>query len=172
MKMYKNLTKKRIWLILAVAWMSLIFCFSQQKADDSGLLSESVTYQIVQIVDVVLDLDLTEKERFMYAEQLEHPIRKVAHMTEYAILAWILLGNCMQYPILYKKRYLYAWIFSALYATTDEFHQRFIEGRSGECKDVCIDSLGALLGLFFAWGVLYLWQRYKHRLQKVSDKVL
>ena len=41
----------------------------------------------------------------------------------------------------------YAWIFCILYAMSDEFHQLFVPGRSGEIRDICIDSLGALLGI-------------------------
>jgi len=39
-----------------------------------------------------------------------------------------------------------AALFCVIYAATDEFHQYFIEGRSGEFKDVCIDGIGAVLG--------------------------
>ena len=72
-------------------------------------------------------------------------------MTEYAVLAWIFLGNCMQYPYFRRKCYIWAGMLAALYAATDEFHQLFIEGRSGELKDVAIDSTGALLGLLLAF---------------------
>ena len=34
-----------------------------------------------------------------------------------------------------------------VYAATDEFHQYFIPGRSAEVMDVCIDTLGASIGL-------------------------
>ena len=35
-----------------------------------------------------------------------------------------------------------------LYAITDEVHQLYIPGRSGKWQDVCIDSIGVLLGIF------------------------
>ena len=154
-----NCRKKKIWAVLAVFWMIVIFCFSHQKADDSGALSGSITYRIVEAVDVLFDLELSEKERLVYAKEIEHPIRKAAHMTEYGIFACILLGNFMQYPFFYKRRYLFAEAGAVLYASTDEFHQRFVEGLSGELRDVCIDSTGALIGLLLAWVFLSLYKR-------------
>jgi VanZ family protein len=36
-----------------------------------------------------------------------------------------------------------AWLFSALYALTDEFHQRFVHGRSPDVGDWVVDIIGA-----------------------------
>ena len=38
-----------------------------------------------------------------------------------------------------------AILFVFLYACTDEFHQLFIEGRSGRFRDVLIDTAGGFL---------------------------
>jgi len=35
----------------------------------------------------------------------------------------------------------------SLYAVTDEIHQLFVPGRSGELRDVMIDSIAALVGV-------------------------
>ena len=35
------------------------------------------------------------------------------------------------------------------FAMTDEFHQTFVAGRTGQMMDVIIDSLGAIVGMFF-----------------------
>ena len=42
----------------------------------------------------------------------------------------------------------YAIGLSILYSCTDEFHQLFINGRSGSIKDVLIDSIGILIGTY------------------------
>ena len=39
-------------------------------------------------------------------------------------------------------------IVCALYAASDEFHQLFIIGRSGELRDIMIDSCAAIVGVF------------------------
>ena len=85
-------------------------------------------------------------------------------MTEYAVLACILLANAWQYPRWKKRAYIWGWLGATAYAATDEFHQLFIEGRSGEVRDVGIDSLGALLGLAAAWLAVWIWGRIRRRL--------
>jgi VanZ family protein len=45
---------------------------------------------------------------------------------------------------------------ASLYGITDEFHQRFVAGRSADMADWYADSLGAAIALFgcWAWGIL------------------
>jgi VanZ family protein len=66
-------------------------------------------------------------------------LRKGAHMTEYAILACLLV----------RATGSYAWAFGLAvgYSATDEFHQTFVHGRHGSPIDVGIDAVGALIGL-------------------------
>lgn len=45
------------------------------------------------------------------------------------------------------KDYALCLFYSFLYALTDELHQRFVPGRSGELRDVFIDTSGAFTGL-------------------------
>ena len=155
----KKEIQRLICLSVAVFWMALIFHFSDQKADASAQISGSMTYRMVEEINQIFHLDWEEGILLQYAEKLEHPVRKAAHMTEYAILAVIFVANCMQYPRLKKRCYVWAQMGATFYAATDEFHQLFIEGRSGEFKDVCIDSTGALIGLLVVWGIGLVWGR-------------
>jgi VanZ family protein len=41
----------------------------------------------------------------------------------------------------------YSLLICYLYALSDEFHQLFVIGRSGEFKDVIIDTLGSILAI-------------------------
>ena len=154
-----NGKKRYLWLAAAVIWMVLIFAFSQQKAEQSGEVSGMITYRMAEGVSEVFGLDWKEEALVEYAEEWQHPVRKMAHMTEYAVLACILLGNMLQYPALRNKAFLWAFLGATAYAATDEIHQLFIEGRSGEVKDVCIDSTGALLGLLAACVLMAVWRR-------------
>ncbi len=152
-----------LWLAAAILWMALVFGFSHQKAAESSEISGSVTYRMAEGVNRVFGLGWEEEALTRYAQLLEHPVRKAAHMTEFAVLACILLGNCFQYTGLRKKAYLWAWLGTTAYAATDEFHQLFIEGRSGEFKDVCIDSLGACIGLLAARCAIWIWGNIFYR---------
>ena len=45
-------------------------------------------------------------------------------------------------------------VFTVIYAMTDEYHQSFVPGRAMMARDVLIDTLGALLGVFIVLMVL------------------
>jgi VanZ family protein len=83
---------------------------------------------------------------------MEPVIRKLAHMSEYAVGAIFFLGFCMTYPNMQpKKRYLFSELCVILYAATDEFHQLFVSGRNGSLVDVLIDAAGGLVGILILW---------------------
>jgi VanZ family protein len=69
----------------------------------------------------------------------DYVLRKLAHLTEYAILALLLrraTGSAA-----------WALVLAVAYAASDEVHQVFVRGRHGSPVDVAIDTVGALIGL-------------------------
>lgn len=77
-------------------------------------------------------------------------IRKLAHMFEFAVLAGLIFRILRQT----EKKHIYwdiAWtfIFTVLYAISDEYHQTYILGRVGTYRDVMIDSIGILVACWF-----------------------
>lgn len=71
-------------------------------------------------------------------------LRKIAHMGSYALLT--LLWFRALYP--HTRRALaIAVVVSLAYAMSDEYHQSFVEGRSGSPVDVAIDSVGILIAV-------------------------
>ena len=67
--------------ILAVAWMCLIFSFSNQPATESSKVSGGLCHRLVERANDTLHLDMTEKQQLAMAEKIEYPVRKAAHMT-------------------------------------------------------------------------------------------
>ena len=131
----------------AVFVMYMIFSFSSQTGIDSGNLSHEISYKIVSAADQLLEKNLDEYEKQGYTDKIELPVRKLAHMTEYCILA-----ICISFPLyVYGVRgillLLFAGIFCVGFACTDEFHQSFVAGRGPSKKDVMIDSIGAFFGI-------------------------
>ena len=60
-----------------------------------------------------------------------------------------------------KKQVIYSGILGIIYAITDEIHQLFIPGRSGEFKDVCIDAIGVWIGICFLLLVVKIVENFK-----------
>ena len=46
---------------------------------------------------------------------------------------------------------LAAWALAAAYGVTDEYHQRFVPGRTADVADVLADATGAAIGVLAAW---------------------
>ena len=66
-------------------------------------------------------------------------LRKLAHLTEYAVLG-ALLARAVGRPAV-------AIVLGALYATSDEIHQHFVRGRHAAWYDVLIDTIGVTIGV-------------------------
>ncbi len=145
----KRNRRQKICLIAAVLWMAVIFMFSMRNGEESQEDSNRVGYIIGEVVIDEFE-ELPEAEKMAFAESISYPVRKGAHMSEYAALTLFLFGSL--YPagkaLTFKKAAKSAgcsFCLAVLYAATDEFHQYFIGGRSGQVTDVCIDGSGALL---------------------------
>ena len=140
--------------------MVVIFLFSAKDADES----EQDSYRIGFIIGNIVVTDFEEKppyEQIEFAEKVDYPIRKTAHATEYAILGFLVLGALYSSQVRWYIQGLIAWSIATLYAASDEFHQLFVPGRSGEFKDVCIDSVGVVVGVLI--GMLVFRRYYKNR---------
>ena len=153
--------------ILALLWMCVIFAFSAQEKEESGEVSEAISYRMVNSTGILFHLHLDEEQMREIAGAIENTVRKAAHMTEFGILSilfYIWLGK-WQFGV--RKRGILAIILSALYACSDEFHQLFVPGRAGMVRDVLIDSAGAILGILVFLGVKkcisFLWNRHRFK---------
>ncbi len=135
-----DINKKLGWLP-AVLLMLGIFYFSSQPATVSGTLSGGIAYRLVSLAEEMTGQEWGEEKKLEISRQIDFPIRKLAHLTEYALLG-VALAN-------WRRRYVFTQLVGSLYAASDEIHQLFVPGRAGRIGDVLIDSVGVLLG----WGV-------------------
>ena len=138
---------KPLSFIPAILMMYLIYSFSAQDGTTSGNLSYQVSEIIVETANEAFELNWSAEQEQYYIERIHYPVRKLAHMTEYCILA-----ICISFPLyVYGLRgfwlFIFAGLFCVAFACTDEFHQSFVAGRSPAKADVAIDSLGALFGI-------------------------
>ena len=110
-------------------------------------MSGTLSYEIVDAWDRLTGVEETEQRILERAAKIDHPVRKTAHMTEYAVLAMLVTGMFWAYGVRLRKNSLYTILVCFLYAGTDEFHQLFIQGRAGRFSDVLIDTVGAAVGI-------------------------
>ena len=93
----------------------------------------------------ITDKHPTEKKVNQVSNKLNLPLRKVAHASEYLIFSLLIINALKQSNI--KHEYIITIIICFIYACTDEYHQTFIQGRTGQFTDSLIDTLGALIGI-------------------------
>lgn len=124
-RLIANLRSPGVAWMLVFIWMSVIFAFSNQA--HSGTFTEH------------------------YLGGLNVPVRKFAHLCEYAILA-LFMRNALESTFLRLRDNSLlsgALTFAGclFYALSDEWHQSMVPGRSATISDVAVDTTGALIGL-------------------------
>ena len=138
---------KPLSFLPALAMMYVIYGFSAQDGNVSGNLSYQVSYKIVEIGNEILDKGLDETQIADYADQIGYPVRKLAHMTEYFLLAVAVSFPFYVYGLRGFPLMLVAGFICVAFAAGDEYHQSFVAGRGPSVKDVGIDSIGAFFGI-------------------------
>ncbi|MCR8643825.1 VanZ family protein [Paenibacillus sp. N1-5-1-14] len=144
--------RTKIWLVLAIVWMGFIFYKSAEPYHEQDMrpklaeyVSESTLNNILPKVEFYYNHGIvTYKKPY---DMLEFFIRKLGHISEYALLTYIFIKLFL---LLFNNRStLFVLFLSAIlaigYAASDEWHQTFVEGRSGLVVDVGMDAIGVLL---------------------------
>ena len=124
--------KKIFNIAILILWMIFIFIMSSFKAVDSDTQSGF-------IANILSNIFNTNN-----VEIINTIIRKLAHMIEYLILGMLMLNCLKDYNI--KNIIMVSILLCILYSISDEVHQLFIDGRSGEILDILIDSIGIIIG--------------------------
>ena len=137
--------KKIILTILVILWMILIFGFSSQTGNESTKTSDTIVNRAVYITEKVGKKDYTKNEKKSIRKIIERIIRKLAHFTEYFILAILVYLMFKEYGV--SNLFMWTMIFCILYSMTDEFHQLFISERTGKIYDIFIDTFGSFVAM-------------------------
>ena len=136
----------------------LIFIFSSEDAPKSSSTSKSTMHEIIYIIKGNKEVSQTEIDKF------DPILRKLAHFSIYTLsgiwaMCFVNTFYCdAKYTHKFKKlktdfdvqKLFLSTLIGFVYACTDEFHQLFIAGRSGEFMDVMIDTMGVLNGALLA----------------------
>ncbi|NCC16776.1 MAG: VanZ family protein [Clostridia bacterium] len=136
---------KTISWVVVLLWMGLIFYASAQPAIQSKELSGTVTEIVVMAVERVAP----NKAATLNTGILHHFIRKTAHFFLYFLLGILVLNATRGLRVYGLKGMILTFSICILYAVYDEFHQTFVLGRSGEIRDVLIDTSGAIVGVLW-----------------------
>ncbi len=145
MKYLNPLRNKWTAWALWFLWAILVLKFSSDTGQTSSGKSGWILTQVLSVLNT-LGVEVNN------VELLHTLIRKAAHMFNYlcmGLVGYNALRLTFNWP--FNRKLLFAFLLSAMFASLDEFFQTFVPGRSGQFKDVLIDSSGAFLGLLGLW---------------------
>lgn len=145
--------KKIITFIFIIIWAIIVFYFSNQESTKSSKLSGGVTKVVIEVFKI------PEKVTVKQQETMETVIRKLAHFSIYTLGGILIISHINLYKITLKKKLIISLVIGICYAITDEMHQLFVVGRSGEIRDVIIDSIGVSFGITI--GIIIFTKLYK-----------
>lgn len=136
-----------ITVILTLSVMTFIYYMSSQTANDSSQTSRL-------FIEFFAKLFVSDFEKLSVSEQatiissFQFIVRKGAHFSIYAILGGLSYLSVVTYNRFpFKLRSVISACICFVYSISDEFHQSFVPGRSGEIRDVCIDLCGSLVAI-------------------------
>lgn len=162
--------KNKIILIISVClmviWMIVVFNLSSEASE----LSSERSGGLLRNVITIFNRNITESNLKELIELLQPISRKTAHFLIYTLGGVFIYNFMYNYFINYKKEsnLNYSMIFSIIigffYAATDEFHQLFVDGRSGEFRDICIDTIGIIFGVFLLYLIFKISKRIKSKI--------
>ena len=143
---------------LTLFWMVFIFMMSSAGKDESnsqsGAVCEFICEHFVEGYE-----EMAPEEQIQMQQKISFPVRKCAHLSEYAVLGALMTLTAASWRREDEEtmrtgetpggtvRILPVLAAGFLYAVSDEIHQIFVPGRSGEPRDVLIDTSGVLIGI-------------------------
>ncbi|MFA5125216.1 MAG: VanZ family protein [Patescibacteria group bacterium] len=114
-----NFRAALLWL-LVISWLTFIFCLSAQPSFPVNFTVNE--YQIIS---------------------------SWAHIALYVILAFLVVEAAVASGINRRQALVVALAVCAIYGASDEWHQFFVPGREASLNDWLLDTIAALLVVFF-----------------------
>lgn len=174
-KNHRNKSTAIVLIVLVViAWCCSIFQFSAMNSDSSNSASSGIVeHTISKVLDATNEAGITDshpdpEKLAKAAKLLNAPLRKVVHATVYFVLALLLLS--LSRVAFGDKKYLLSCVITILlcfvFALTDEYHQTFVAGRTGQILDVLIDTAGACVAILLFSSYFVVWKLGRSDRQK------
>lgn len=175
----KKALKIIILLVMSIVWMLCIYKLSGMNSSNSNSKStDIISIFIEDTLEITNNYGITsshpnEQKIERVSSLINAPMRKAIHATVYFVLAFFIM--ILMNIIFDHKKYfwsvLIALILCIIFAGTDEYHQTFVEGRTGQLLDVMIDTVGGIAGILFysTYQIVYMFG-YKRALKEYDCK--
>lgn len=174
--------KRIIFGTLIIIWMIIIFLFSSQDGMESESTSDIITNRLVE-ENIDNSVSNTEENNIenndqniqntyeyeMYKGEVRLFVRKSAHFFIYLVGGILIFNFLKTYNISLKKQIILTLLFAMIYASSDEFHQLFVDGRTARIFDVLLDTLGSTVGILLNMICLKICNVIKQNKEKINN---
>ena len=133
--------------ILLILLYIIIFSFSAQDGEQSGSLSRAISEKCVEVLNSLSGRKWSQIMMEELAVYFEHPIRKLAHFSEYTCMGVLVYVLWSQWLKRGRALYLLTVVWVAISAAVDEIHQLFVPDRYSSFADVFLDTCGGAFGM-------------------------
>ena len=158
--------KKSIFAVLVVIWMLFIFSMSSQNGEVSSNTSGNSIKVVLSIVPKFREQPKEVQDNIV--ESLQLIGRKSGHFIGYMMLGVLSMLLLLKFKNINKKP-LFAFSICVIYAISDEIHQLFVPGRTGQLTDVIIDSCGSIVGIAIVLVFIKLLQIKRNRKKRIKS---
>ncbi len=131
----------KYWLPVLL-WMGFIFWMS------TGMFSAQNTFdffhRLLRSVDPAISNSMVRL--------INNSLRKAGHVTEFFISGMLVFRGFRagsNQPRMLRWA-MFSIVFIVLFAASDEYHQSFVASRTASVLDVCIDTGGGVLAIFYS----------------------
>lgn len=142
----KTFWKFFIKILLIIIWLITIFRFSSQVSTDSLDLSNKFMYKVVSILE---NKELSKEKKEQLSKKYTLYVRKSAHFFLYFVLGILIFWLFCDLIKIHSLLVLLTIASCCLYALSDEWHQKFVDGRTARLFDVIVDTAGSTLSTTF-----------------------
>jgi VanZ family protein len=153
----KQICKLWIW-ITTIAVMLIIFKLSSAIGEQSSKFTLQITEQIAKHIVFIMGKDVDNVNYLTNIAMWDNLVRKAGHVIEYALMAITINISFSFYHIRKWKSLFLCFGTCFVFACSDEIHQLFIAGRTGQLTDIIIDLVGIVLGITFFYIAKYIFQ--------------
>jgi VanZ family protein len=139
-----------LWWLTTLGWAALIFYLS--SGTFGGAFTAWLLQQVLNLLQVTVSAQTFASLHFL--------IRKLAHVTEYAMYGMLLYGSLGGgRDFTWKaRRAVWCVAIAAAYSLTDELHQSLVPGREASLTDCGIDVAGATLAMLLLYAANRIFQ--------------
>jgi VanZ family protein len=161
----RKILQVALWFC-AIAVLAAIFLLSSQPGDVSTDLSNEFMGLVFSRVWPAYN-SLRDAEKLVLWSQWSKIVRKWGHFCVFALLGFFLYAATRVSKL--KKPAPFTAGTSFLYAASDELHQLFVPGRTGQFNDVLIDFSGSVFGIAICAAIFRAYYFVKNFANKIGS---